>query len=388
MNTFTKILGILVICSSCLTFVVGYKKLAYEKPVVRRTIPPRQIPQEPQPQTPEKHTLKDAIDSVTAKEIKEDVTYLASDELEGRMSGKKGNVEAARYIETEMKKLGLSTMYDKFNVRRMNPGPNNEQGDDFTQNVYAWIDGNEVATKDEIVVIGAHFDHIGYGPQMSMSRSVAIHNGADDNASGTAAVMEIAEAFAMLKDQVKRTIVFQFYSAEEMGLIGSRHYCENPKFPKSNPSMGKHIAMLNLDMIGNLNRKVSLEARDSITNPNTLQKFIDELNGRYQLTRYVIRSGRNAGGGSDHMNFYNKGVPIVFFHTGTNGPYHRPEDDADLLNYEGCEDITKYAFELAWMMCQSEEKIKIEYAGFKFIESFHDHDVPELPFVEPQGYIR
>jgi Zn-dependent M28 family amino/carboxypeptidase len=161
---------------------------------------------------------------------------LASDELEGRMSGKHGNVVSGEFVKKQYESFGLPTMYHKFSIRRANPGPKNETGDDFTQNVYAWVEGNDPSVKDEIVVVGAHLDHIGYGPSMSATPSRReIHNGADDNASGSVALVEIARAFLCLKGKVKRTVVFQSYSAEEMGLIGSNFYCNNPVFPEECP---------------------------------------------------------------------------------------------------------------------------------------------------------
>ena len=151
--------------------------------------------------------------------------------------------------------------------------------------------------------------------------------------------------------------------------------------------MAKHIAMLNLDMIGNLGQK-KFSAQEimpqsiKISGPNKLQSFIDELNGRYPLTRWVVHSGKGVGGGSDHVPFHNKGVPIAFFHTGTSGPYHRPEDDADRLNYDGCEKISRYAFELAWKLAQSDDKASIDLDTFQMIKSTHDHEDDQLPFGE------
>jgi acetylornithine deacetylase/succinyl-diaminopimelate desuccinylase-like protein len=166
---------------------------------------------------PKTYSFEEALNSIDANELKKDLEYLASDELEGRMSGKKGNVVAADFIKKKYESFELGTIYHKFNIERLNSGPKNESGDGFTQNIYAWVDGNDPALKDEIIVIGAHMDHIGYGPSMSRSRRIAIHPGADDNASGTVATMQIAKAFSLLKDKVKRTVVFQSYSAEERG---------------------------------------------------------------------------------------------------------------------------------------------------------------------------
>ena len=313
--------------------------------------------------------------SITEEDCKKHVYKLASDELEGRMSGKKGNILAAEYIKSEFEKYGLKTMYDKFKIKRNNPGPKNEIGDDFTQNIYAWIEGSDPILKDEIVVIGAHMDHIGYGPSMSRSRKIEVHNGADDNASGTAALLEIAQAISKLKP--KRTIVFQAYSAEEMGLIGSRFYVDHPKFPLKNPDIKKHVAMINMDMVGYLDKgyhyAAFLEGDSSID----LNKNIEELNKKYKFAKKITARG---GGGSDHASFYNKKIPVAFLHTGGHPYYHTPEDDADKLNYKGLELVSRYAFELLWKIAEKYEKPEFNEAAFIELPYTHDHGNPDMPF--------
>lgn len=313
--------------------------------------------------------------SITEEDCKKHVYKLASDELEGRMSGKKGNILAAEYIKSEFEKYGLKTMYDKFKIKRTNPGPKNEIGDDFTQNIYAWIEGSDPILKDEIVVIGAHMDHIGYGPGMSRSRKIEIHNGADDNASGTSALLEIAQAISKLKP--KRTILFQAYSAEEMGLIGSRFYVDHPKFPLKNPDIKKHVAMINMDMVGYLDKgyhyAAFLEGDSSID----LNKNIEELNKKYKFAKKITARG---GGGSDHASFYNKKIPVAFLHTGGHPYYHTPEDDADKLNYKGLEMISRYAFELLWKIAEKYEKPEFNEAAFRELPYTHDHGNPDMPF--------
>lgn len=332
-------------------------------------------PKEPKKEPEIKYTEKEALESITEEDCKKHVYKLASDELEGRMSGKKGNVLAAEYIESEFKKYGLQTMYDKFNIRRTNPGPKNEVGDDFTQNIYAWIEGEDEELKNEIVVIGAHMDHIGYGPGMSRSRKIEIHNGADDNASGTAALLEVAQAISKLKP--KRTIVFQAYSAEEMGLIGSRHYVNNPKFPLNNPDIKKHVAMINMDMVGYLNKGYHYAAFLDANSSVDLEKNINELNDKYNFARKITAKG---GGGSDHASFYNKRIPVAFLHTGGHPYYHTPEDDADKLNYKGLELVSKYAFELVWKIAEKHERPKFNEVKFKELSYAHDHGNPDMPF--------
>lgn len=339
------------------------------------TQPPYAPPLDPPP--PKEYTFEEAVASVNEAEIKSNLYYLASKELEGRMSGKKGNVVAADFIKKQFEEYGLQTEYQRFSISRMNPGPNNEQGDDFTQNVIAWLPGNDPSLKDEIVVVGAHLDHIGYGPRMSRSGRVAIHPGADDNASGTCGLMAIAKACAMLKGKNKRTVVFQAYSAEEMGLIGSKYYCNNPTFPRDNPSIRKHIFMLNMDMIGYLGKGQYFAGFYSGDSSVDIGRIIDELNRKYSFAKQITSRG---SGGSDHANFYNKRVPIAFLHTGGHPHYHTPTDTPDRINYNGVEKVSKYGFELTWKVVQAESSPRFNHADFKPMRVIHDHGHPDVPF--------
>ena len=316
---------------------------------------------------PKEFTYDDALASINSENIKKMVYYLASEELEGRMSGKKGNVIAADYLKKEYESYGLPTMYHRFSIEKLNSGPKRELGDNYTQNVYAWIEGSN---KDQIVVVGGHMDHIGYGPSMSRSRIIAIHPGADDNASGTAALLAVAKAFSMVKNQLKRTIVFQSYSAEEMGLIGSRFYCNDPVFPLQSPSISKHIFMLNYDMVGTLDSGEFYSGFYDGNSSAEITKYIKELDQKYSFAKRITSQG---SGGSDHASFYNKKVPVAFLHTGLHSRYHTPADKPDTLNYEGIEKIAKYSFELLWKVVQNETYPAFNYSEFKEMEYNHDH---------------
>jgi len=325
----------------------------------------------PAPITP---TFDDALNSIVESELTKNLAFLASDELEGRMSGKKGNLVAAEFIKNKYESFGLPTQYQRFRINRVNPGPKNETGDDYTQNIIAYIPGSE--RPNEIVVIGAHMDHIGYGPEMSMTpKRRQIHPGADDNASGTVALLEIAKAFSKLKP--KRTVVFQTYSAEEMGLIGSRYYCDHPLFPIDAPDIKAHVFMLNFDMIGYLGKgkfSVGFNAGDSSAE---VTKFIDELNQKYSFAKRITTQGRS---GSDHASFYNKQIPVAFMHTGMHDAYHTPDDTPDKLNYQGIEQIAKYAFELSWKIANADSRPFFNYAGFQEMDYTHDHGHPGVEF--------
>lgn len=321
------------------------------------------------------YSFEDALKLLSKDELKNNLFYLASDQLEGRMSGKKGNFLAAEFLKKEFEKFGLKTISHRFKIKRLNPGPKNERGEDYTENTYAYIEGNDPVLKDEIVVIGAHMDHIGYGPSMSRSSQFKVHPGADDNASGTVALLEVARCFSKLKNKLRRTVVFMAFSAEEMGLLGSRFYCENPLFPINSPDISKHIFMLNMDMVGYLEHgKYNVSFSDGESSLE-IEKIIEELSNNYSFAKKI--TGRRTGG-SDHACFYNKKVPIAFLHTGLHPHYHKPSDTADKINYDGLYEISKYAFELSWRVSNDNNRPEFNYGSFSEMDLTHDHGYQEF----------
>ena len=324
-------------------------------------------------------SFEEVLDSISKEEIKNNLFFLASDQLEGRMSGKRGNILAAEFLKNKFESYGLKTITQKFKIRRMNPGPFNEQGNDYTENVYAYIEGTDKELKNEIVVVGAHMDHIGYGPSMSRGNEIKIHPGADDNASGTVALLELARCFSKLKNDVKRTVVFMAFSAEEMGLIGSKFYCENPLFPLEDPSISNHVFMLNMDMVGYLGEgRYNVSFSDGNSSIE-VEKIIEGLSKDYSFAKKI--TGRRTGG-SDHACFYNKKVPIAFLHTGLHPHYHKPTDTAERINYEGLCEVTRYAFELSWSVANDSTAPEFNYGSFVEMDLDHDHGYQEFPLEE------
>ena len=192
---------------------------------------------------------------------------------------------------------------------------------------------------EEILVIGSHYDHLGYGGAGSREpKSKAIHHGADDNGSGTTAMMELARRFAAQKDRQGRKLIFMAFSAEESGLIGSRFYCRRePLFPLKDT-----VAMVNLDMVGRLrtDQKTGKE-KLLIEGSGTAKSFdqmLEKLNPGFQLSK---KAGGN--GPSDHDSFYNQSIPVVFLWTGLHDDYHKPSDTADKINVAGMDKIVDYA---------------------------------------------
>lgn len=219
-----------------------------------------------------------------------------------------------------------------------------------TRNVIAFLEGNDPQLKNEIVVIGAHYDHLGMGGRGSLaaSKEPQVHNGADDNASGTSGLIELAEYFASNKNHLKRSILFIAFAAEELGLLGSKYFVDNPTVPLNNI-----VAMINMDMIGRLN-----ENRLTIYGTGTSPKWkplLNQLNGDSTFKFNFIDGGF---GPSDHSSFYAKNIPVLFFFTGTHQDYHKPSDDYDKINYPGMEKVLKLISNVIWDLTTNPEKIE------------------------------
>jgi Zn-dependent M28 family amino/carboxypeptidase len=282
-------------------------------------------------------TYEQVVDSIKKEDVKKYVEKLASKEFDGRGTGTEGNEKAAQYIKDHLNSLKIPYKEQEFSIQNRK-----------TKNIIGYVSPKK-PKDDTIIVIGAHFDHLG-------SRGSTYYPGADDNASGVAGVMAVATALSRYKDKLNHTVLLQFYSAEELGLIGSKYYVNNPLFPENNSDINKHIAMINLDMIGYLRNNYSehenvTKYRDykewtvfSYGNVFSLKNIVEHLASKYPFARNI--SGYKPGG-SDHAPFYSKGIPVVFLHTGSHPHYHKPSDTPDKLNYDGLTSISKLALEIA-----------------------------------------
>lgn len=223
------------------------------------------------------------------------------------------------------------------------------------KNVAGYFEGNNAEFKDEFIVVGAHFDHLGWGVNGSMYRGdePMIHNGADDNASGTTGLLEIAEKLASQKDKLKRSVVFIGFNAEELGLLGSNHTVNN--FPID---VSQTAVMLNMDMIGRLNEEKSLTVIGSGT--SSVWKDMLNENNKYEFN---LKFSDDGWGGSDHQSFTLKEVPVLFFFSGVHEDYHKPTDDWDKINYDAQKDILHYVYDIIMKINELEERpdfIKVE----------------------------
>lgn len=283
----------------------------------------------------------DAAEITQDKNLKKHIKYLASDELEGRLTGSKGEKKAADYLAKELKTLGLKpygkTYFQDFTYNvKLNPHDSLQVKPNTGRNVIAYLDNKAEKT----IVIGAHYDHLGRNEHNNSTKPNSkgeIHNGADDNSSGVAAVLELARMYSQNKTKEKVNYIFAFFSGEEDGLIGSKHLTATlkNKFPNV-------VSMINLDMIGRLDNDKNLTVGGIGTNPNF--KSIVERN---KPAGFHITLDENGIGPSDHTSFYLKDIPVLFFFTGTHNDYHKPSDDEDKINYYGVKNISAYVFRVA-----------------------------------------
>lgn len=209
-----------------------------------------------------------------------------------------------------------------------------------TANVVGILPGSNPARDTQYVVIGAHFDHLGLGGQGSGSLqpdTVAVHHGADDNASGTAGLLEVAQELASHRASLQRSVVIVFFSGEELGTLGSAWYVNHPRFPLS-----QSVAMINMDMIGRLtNRKLT------VYGTGTAPQWTPLLNKYNADSAFAIVSVPDGFGPSDHAQFYGKDMPVLFFFTGTHNDYHKPADTWDKINYPGEEQVVRFVDKIA-----------------------------------------
>jgi len=284
-----------------------------------------------------------------ARELLGWVRSLADPALEGRASGTPGAERAARLIAQEFRRLGLrpggdgGSYLQAFQVKgiRASEGSAIEATSDGTvralqtANVIGMLPGTDPGLAHEAVVVGAHYDHLGRGSQFSLAleRTDEIHPGADDNASGTAAVIGLARAFTAVGG-ARRSLVFVAFSGEELGLLGSTHYVEHPPIP-----LADTVAMVNLDSVGRMEgRRLFVLGVGSGTG---LRALVEEA-ARGLDVELALRE--DAFGPADHIPFYSRGRPILFFFTGTHADYHRPTDTWEKVNAQGLRTVVAVAF--------------------------------------------
>ena len=303
------------------------------------------------------------MNTITAEKLKTRLTVIASDEMEGRDTGSKGQKKAGNYLIDQYKKSKIS--YPKGATNYYQPVPasflnakRNENLPD-SENIWAYIEGSE--KPDEVLVISAHYDHVGV-------KNGDVYNGADDDGSGTVAILQIAEAFQKAKKAghgPKRSILFLHVTGEEHGLHGSRFYSENPLFPIANT-----IADINIDMIGRRDfdhpdtnnyvyvigadrlssdlHNITVAQNDKYTHLDLDFKFNDPKDPNHFYER------------SDHYNFAKFGIPSVFFFNGVHADYHKKTDEVEKIEFDALAKRTQLAFVIAWDLANRPERIVVD----------------------------
>ncbi len=268
---------------------------------------------------------------IEEKNIKAHIKVLADDAMQGRLTGSAGEKMAMEYIEKQFKKLNLTPKGESSTFAQSFPFKGGMHGTDtegIAHNVVAYIDNQATNT----IIIGAHFDHLGLGENgssLDANPIGKIHNGADDNASGVAGVLELARYFSTNKVKEKSNFLFICFSGEELGLFGSKHFTEHPPLELSTVNY-----MINMDMIGRLNPTTkSVAVSGSGTSPvwEPLLKSIG--------SKLSIKTDSAGVGPSDHTSFYLKDIPVLHFFTGSHSDYHKPSDDWDKINYAGEKEV-------------------------------------------------
>jgi hypothetical protein len=311
--------------------------------------------------------LQEYMNTISIEALKTNLYFIASDEMKGRETGEEGQKKAGRYIIEQYEKksilypTGATDYYQKVPASFMNTQFGEKLKD--SENIWAFIEGTEKPS--EIVVVSAHYDHIGI-------QNGLICNGADDDASGTVALIEMAKAFQKAKidgNGPKRSILFLHVTAEEHGLHGSRYYTENPLFP-----LEKTIANVNIDMIG---RRDDLHSASSDyiyligsdylstdlyklceqANKKTVNISIDyKYNSRKDPNRFYYRS--------DHYNFAKNNIPCVFLFNGIHSDYHKASDEANKIEYDALQKRTQLAFAITWELANRKKRPVVDKSGF------------------------
>ena len=277
-------------------------------------------------------------EKVLTVSLQDDVYFLASDSLQGRETGTAYELKAAQYIMQRMKDLrlnpagGSSSYYQTFSFK---PKKDPHQEVKYVSsdssitgtNVIGYLDNKAENT----IIIGAHYDHLGMGGEGSLYRDgAAIHNGADDNASGVAVMLQLIDSLSNSQDK-NNNYLFMAFSGEEIGLLGSNYFAKNPTV-----DLAQVNYMINMDMVGRLREDKTL----SVSGTGTAPIWSQVLNASNPGFKLVLKE--SGVGPSDHTSFYLQDLPVLHFFTGQHEDYHKPTDDADKLNYEGMQMIVGY----------------------------------------------
>lgn len=310
-----------------------------------------------------------AFSQNSIERIKKDVYVLASDSLMGRGAGTIFGDKASQYIYARFIENGLKPIYQNIKERTTQ------------KNVYCVIEGSDSILKNEFIILGAHYDHLGYRIK---GNDTIIYNGADDNASGTSLILELGRKINENKEKFKRSIVLIAFDSEEIGLNGSAYFANSQE--KYNDIIISENAklMMSLDMVGFLKTSEKLKIVGVGLIDNYSQYFKNSsLNDKYKVNFKAF--DKSIFTGSDHDSFLKNNIPSFYVSTGLKSPYHKPEDDAELIDYEGINDISNFFYESLLNFANAEKikpsgknpKVKkpipSNYCGFELVIGNNQH---------------
>jgi len=278
-----------------------------------------------------------ALESIRAEELQEHVNYLADEKREGREAGTQGGYAAGEYLRQRLAALKLG-----------GAGTDGAYLQAFTpnfRNLLATVQGSDPKVRSEVIVVGAHYDHIGLGKKGNTLGEVGVvHPGADDNASGTSGLLELAQAFTILAESPRRTVLFAFWDGEEKGMLGSKYWVAHPTIPLERVRL-----MVNMDMIGRLRKDRLLVF--GTRSGDGLRRLVSTHNDSALRMEFSWNALPNA----DHFPFFSHDIPFLAFHTDLHEQYHRPSDKADLIDSVGMRRVIRLVFGLIYDLANAEE---------------------------------
>ena len=302
------------------------------------------------------------LGSINKESAEAYIGFLASDALQGREAGKNGSCIAAEYIKSLLQDMGVKPLnagsyfqaFEAYSRERQTRARFSVHPDSIAKykqervyrklelkNVLGYIEGKK---KDEYVIVGAHYDHLGMDDSLSGDK---IYNGADDNASGVSAVLQIARAFVVSGQQPERTVIFAFWDGEELGLLGSEYFVADCPFVSSVKGY------LNFDMIGRNNNEEKPEhvvCFYTESHPAFGEWLKDDIKTYKLNLKPDYRPWDKPIGGSDNASFAKRDIPLIWYHTDGHPDYHQPTDHADKINWDKLVDITRASFLNLWNM--------------------------------------
>lgn len=305
--------------------------------------------------------FKKSYESIKSEDLKKNLYIVASDEMEGRDTGSEGQKKAGRYLIEQYQKMGVSHPKSMSSYYQIIPAESlkSRRGNlPSSENILAFIEGSE--KPEEVIVISAHYDHVG------MSNG-EIFNGADDDGSGTVAVLEIAKAFQAAKkagNGPKRSILFLHVTGEEHGLLGSKYYADHPVFPMANT-----VVNLNIDMIGRCDPANCGKEYVYVIGSEMLSSELKQINERANKETVNLELNYKYDDPndkdrlyyrSDHYNFAKNGVPVIFYFDGIHEDYHKPSDTPDKIDYVSLRKRAQLVFATAWELANKKDRIVVD----------------------------